>query len=657
MIPAPMNDPTAACRATLEGDLLTIATDRCERRWRVADGVLHALSFRALGREWFAPSTHAGTVPAPRPAGEARLVVARGRRCAVEEPSLTAELAVGATIYRFQAFPGLAGITVQVSGPQTTGAGVAGGAQPPEASGVEIDGGGAAIAADHDLLERFTFAPAHGLLSVVTLQDRTDVQDNLAGVEELRLTPVGELRRRGCLFAIEDPLTGAGLVLLKHAPLPHARPAPNPVDLFARHRDIALLGHGAGDTGEGYPWTVLAYTGGAAGRTAALHGMQRRFRPYVAGRDGRFLSNTWGDRNRDGRINEAFIGQEIAAAARLGVDVVQIDDGWERGTSANSVNRAKGGVWEGFWAADPQFWSPHPERFPRGLQPTAAAARAAGAGFGLWFAPDSAAEFANWERDAAVVLDLHRDHGVDYVKIDGVKALTKRGEGNLWRFFQRVLDGSAGAVVFDLDVTAEIRPGYFGMMPVGPLFVENRYTDWGKYWPHATLRNLWQLAHWIDPTRLRMELLNHTRNPAAYGDDPLAPARYRPAYLFATVMIANPLGWFEVSGLPSDYVAEVAALVRVWKEHRDRLHGGRIRPIGDTPSGASWTGFLSEDDDQALLIVLRERTANEHWHVALPAHLRRAEVLAGSAEIGVDADGLVLRIADQLDFAFIRVRR
>ena len=54
-----------------------------------------------------------------------------------------------------------------------------------------------------------------------------------------------------------------------------------------------------------------------------------------------------------------------------------------------------------------------------------------------------------------------------------------------------MLQESGGRVVFDLDVTAEIRPGYFGVPDVGPIFIENRYTDFHRYWPHqGTLRNL-----------------------------------------------------------------------------------------------------------------------------------------------------------------------
>ena len=59
--------------------------------------------------------------------------------------------------------------------------------------------------------------------------------------------------------------------------------------------------------------------------------------------------------------------------------------------------------------------------------------------------------------------------------------------------------------MFDLDVTAEIRPGYFGLPDIGTLFVENRYAKHCSWWPHQTLRNLWSLAEVVDPVRLRME--------------------------------------------------------------------------------------------------------------------------------------------------------
>jgi alpha-galactosidase len=101
-----------------------------------------------------------------------------------------------------------------------------------------------------------------------------------------------------------------------------------------------------------------------------------------------FLSNTWGDRSRDARINEQFMLREIAAAARLGVDVIQIDDGWQKGRSANSAGGK--GVWNGYWATDPECWTPDARRFPNELAPGVGAAGAKGMKFGLWYGPPPA---------------------------------------------------------------------------------------------------------------------------------------------------------------------------------------------------------------------------------------------------------------------------
>jgi alpha-galactosidase len=154
----------------------------------------------------------------------------------------------------------------------------------------------------------------------------------------------------------------------------------------------------------------------------ALQEYQRTLRPFMPGRDGLFLANTWGDRSRDARVNEEFMLREIEAGARLGVEVIQIDDGWQKGRTSNSAEA--GGVWNGFWAANENFWDVHPERFPNGLAPLIARARERGMQFGLWFAPDSSHHFANWQRDVVAILKLHRELGVNYFKIDGVKAET-----------------------------------------------------------------------------------------------------------------------------------------------------------------------------------------------------------------------------------------
>jgi alpha-galactosidase len=278
-------------------------------------------------------------------------------------------------------------------------------------------------------------------------------------------------------------------------------------------------------------------------------------------------------------------------------------------------------------------------------------------GFGLWFAPDSSNDFANWEKDAAVLINYYQRLGVRHVKVDGVKAHTKASEINLQKFFSRVRSETKGELSIDLDVTAEVRPGYFGAMQVGPLFLENRYSDWHSWFPHATLRNLWQLAWYVQSQRLRIEFLNPQRNQVKYGDDPLAPMRYPFDYPFATTLVANPLAWFEVSNLPQETAKPIADLAQVWRKHREELHTGIVLPIGDCPSGASWAGFCSRHDNSAQILIFRERTvkATTQLTLPLPAGEWKVERLAGNGE-AIWRDGrLHVAIPEPLNYLWVRL--
>lgn len=661
-------DDAGRCYASFANDRLIVGNALIERTWIVRHGRLWAERFedKRAGCQWIARPAEQASLVADGPAADGPLQFSSEvhRSSPVSTPSLRVTLSNRQVEYNLRIYPGAAGVEMQLVtsaagiGTSTAAAATAG------ASGVESDASQPAESQRQmsDVIDAFAIEPLHTRLTQVTLIDQTDVHDNLAAERSWLIGGAqGPIQRQGNLFWIERTISGEGLIFLKCCPLPHTRPVKSDADLLvAPDGLVALLGHGIDGGGEGYPAVVLSYQGGRIGRIRALQAWQRQVRRYEPKRDAKFLANTWGDRSRDGRINETFMAREIAAGRELGVDVVQIDDGWQRGTSANSVNRDKGGVWNGFWAADANFWDPHPERFPAGIAAITDRARQAGLKMGLWFAPDSSNDFANWHRDAAAVLRMHREWGVDYVKIDGVKAHTRAGERNLRRFFDTVLAESDGRVVFDLDVTAEVRPGYFGMMHTGPIFVENRYTDWHRYWPHRTLRNLWMLSHYIDPLRLRMEFLNNQRNAECYGDDPLAPSMYRPDYLFATVMFANPLGWFEISNLPPQWRQELAPLVTTWKAHREAIFSGTIIPIGHEPDGTQWTGFcsLAPDEKSAYVLVFRELAAGSDWWIdcaQLGLLPRTVRTLAGDGEATVDADGLRVKIPDPRRFALLHV--
>ncbi len=658
------------CYAHLTTDTLIVGTSRIERRWRIRSGRLYALSFldKRSGLDWIAagPSEQPSLVPPGVNAtipDAPTLQVTIDHASAVSLPSLLATLTIGTIEHRCRVFPGSASITLQLMMPATGAAGsTSASRQTDEPTGIEAAESSRPDRPAVDLIDCFTLRPGHFRLTQVTLLDQTDVHGNLAFEKSYYLEPAENLIELvGNLFFFDDVLSGEGIAFLKHAPLPHARPVKSAVDMDVRGaRDLSLIGHGTADGGEGYPLGVIAYSGGSAGRIAALHAYQRQYRPYVSGRDGLFQSNTWGDRSRDARITDAFIRAEIDAGARLGVDIVQVDDGWQSGKTSNWADNS-GGVWEGYWSVSKNFWQPNPKRFPNGLKPIIDAASAAGVKFGLWFSPDSADDFAHWDDDANTLLSFHRDLGVGHFKIDGVKAKTKAGEQNLMRLFDKVLQQTDGQVTFDLDVTAEIRPGYFGAMHVGPLFVENRYTDWRRYFPHHTLRTLWTLAHYIDPARLRMEFLNNARNADKYGDaDPLQPNRYRADYLFATIMFASPLGWFEVSNLPESFAQEAAPLIAEWKRHRDAIFNGRIVPIGDIPDGASWSGFVSAGDDSTHVLLFRGLNTPDEKSFELPPidpALRSVRKLGGDGVLRRSGAGVIAREIEPLRFGWFELRR
>ena len=322
----------------------------------------------------------------------------------------------------------------------------------------------------------------------------------------------------------------------------------------------------------------------------------------------RLMMNTWGDRSQDTKVNERFCLEELERAARLGITHFQIDDGWQEGKSPNSA-LAKGSFRD-IWA-NPDYWKPAADKYPSGLDPVVERARELGIEVGLWFNPSVQDDFAAWEKDADALLGLYRRYGIKVFKIDGLSIPTKRAETNLRRLFDRVGEESGGDVLFNLDATASRRGGYHMFNEYGNIFLENRYTDWGNYFPYRTLRNLWQLSRYVPAERIQVEFLNKWRNADKYAGDPFAPAGYGFDYLFATTMAGQPLAWLESSNLPEEAFA-IAPLVREYRAVAADFHAGIILPVGEEPSGRSWTGFQSlVSDAEGYLLLYREAAPSD----------------------------------------------
>lgn len=415
------------------------------------------------------------------------------------------------------------------------------------------------------MTEHIKHSGKHVRLRRVILHDKTDSCDSLVSDDVTYLYHRHEAYS-GNIFFLTDTLTKKSLVIVSESPVP--------IELRADYSDFEIV---EGD----YPVKTAYCDEGEEEHTAReLAGEHTLRTPFI-------MSNTWGDRSKDANVNEAFLREEILCAERLGADIVQIDEGWQDGK-----------------------WEPVSERFPSGFGALCDFTREHGINMGLWFVPDGEDGYANWNRDAETVLNLYRRFGVKYFKIDGVDLEGLPAEKNFVSFCDKIIKESAGNIVLNMDITNDRRLGYLYRPDFGTLFVENRYTDWGNYYPHNTLRNLWQLSRFIPAGKMQFELLNPTRNRDKYPpDDILAPANYHADYLFACVMVSNPLIWMEMQHLPQDESERLSGIIRVWKQYRDDFR--EVIPRGSCPDGFSLTGFEIRGERHNYYIGIRENSERD----------------------------------------------
>ena len=467
-------------------------------------------------------------------------------------------------------------------------------------------------ASSNAVLDRLSLGGMHWHAKAVEFWDVTDWNNNL--VTERDIISYRKTGLRGNLLFLRNGEDGNGLWFLKEAPCSSVQLAYRGSDFIADFGSFAVTGLGIGpedidaqEWTKAYSCVVGVYGPGELSALTSLRSYQKNIRRHIGTRDEMVMMNTWGDRSQDTKVNEAFCLAELEKAARLGITHFQIDDGWQVGKSPNSA-LAKGSfknIWD-----NPDYWTPDPVKYPHGLTPIVEKGRELGIEICLWFNPSVQNDFADWEKDAAAITALYKEYGIRTFKIDGLAIPSKTAETNLRRLFDKVLADTDNQVMFNLDATAGRRGGYHMFNEYGNIFLENRYTDWQNYYPYWTLRNLWQLSKYVPAEKMQIEFLNKWRNAGKYGDDPFAPARYDFGYLFAISMAGQPLAWMEASNLPEEAFS-LGSLVSEYRKVQEDFHNGVILPIGEEPSGRSWTGFQSISDDRSgYVLVFRESSGD-----------------------------------------------
>ena len=471
----------------------------------------------------------------------------------------------------------------------------------------------------------------HLSLCAYRLHDITDHFDYLVEEKRYQTGHRSEAGFSGNLISLENNVLNKGLLLGRMGPTPEANFTKRvPHDFYWKDRvGLAVYGRGTDESIEGFELESypLCLTWGPSAD------LPRLFREYYRSnmqpevlKNKISLANTWGDRNQDKTLKEAFVLEEMSALQVSGIDGLMLDDGCQKGTTQNSALNPSG-LWEGYHNADPDFWTLHSEKFPGGFGALLDASQLNKKHLALWFSPDSSNDFENWEKDAEILSSLYREKGVRYFKLDGIKFRTRAGESNFGKFLKRLQEVSSGEIVPVLDVTSEIRQGFFREVEHGILFLENRYTDWGNYYPYRTLRNVWQLSRWIPLQRLHIEFLNPDRNEHKYEGDPLAPSRYSISYLFAVTMLGHPLAWMEVQHLNDERKQELAEVIHWCKTVEKDWLNADIEPIGELPNGVSWSGFVVHSKEKTGILLFRDLTQETTFSFSLEDSVLKSPAL------------------------------
>ena len=472
----------------------------------------------------------------------------------------------------------------------------------------------------------------HVMIHVTELVDFTDVHNNVVFKhDELMFHAPWYNPLKGQFFVFDDYVEKEAFMLVKEAPCAFGRFCDSDQDAnFHKNERAYVKGFGVDFSGvKQFNHDIQLYnvTIGVGKADKLLSDYKKYYRnEWKDGDKGTFtMSNTWGDRNGDSRICEEFMLKEAEAGGKIGVDIIQLDDGWQKGLTANSrfVKKEKGeGVWgSGYYDTDPDFWMPAPHKFPSGFDKISDAIIENGAHVGLWFSPDFANDYENVDKDIETVVELHDKYHVKFFKIDGVNIINSTIGTKLLHFVKEIYKRTNNDINLDMDITGnQKRWGHLFNKHLGNLFLENRYAKnhpsrpgTYTYFPYSTLRNLWQLSEMIPAQRFQIEMPNRLLGIGSYKEnDILAPMNYTQDYLFAITMFACPLLWTEMSNLEKDDLETLAKITKIHKSIKKDLANLDVKPIGQEPFGVNFTGFTALDEKgKGYVLLFRDCTKSD----------------------------------------------
>ncbi len=404
-------------------------------------------------------------------------------------------------------------------------------------------------------------------------------------------------------------------------------------------------------------WMVLSR--GSEDRMALdIKIMDRMRYPIDPQHDMYIMANTWGSaaEKRDSQIaaREDNILTEIESQADLGIDVQQIDDGWQ-GFDYDDWRPVPGNTLRPQDEAYSIYQSDTCPVYPNGWKKVRDTAAAKGMVLGLW---------AAWKISAADLIWNFDNGGFRYFKLDFANLKTMEDYDGLMGKARELILHSKHTARINWDVTEKApRVGYFSGREYGSIYLENRkpvQPAKAVYTPYLVLRDAWHVSRYLNLNKFQVTVQNNARVDRQASDAYLYPYDYT----VAQTLMGSPIFFQETRHYSDDAREQIRPLLAVYRQHRAAMYQGYVFPIGDKPDNKSWSGFqcYMPGEPQGYLTVFRQLENPDATH-AMPlkfleagTRLKLTDLMSGgSRELTLGAGGTAeLTIDRAAGFKFLK---
>lgn len=346
---------------------------------------------------------------------------------------------------------------------------------------------------------------------------------------------------------------------------------------------------------------IIPYNGNELDGNLSLKQFDRLRYPIDPDRDIYIMANTWG--TEDLRppclhaAREQNVLEELESVADLGIDVLQIDDGWQTpewlpAASARQVQRGKEALAEfGDYPVYPEGWSRVREKAER-----------LGVSLGLWAAWTAPQE----------ALQLNYDQGnFKYFKLDFAHLDTKDRFDDLTQKARELIKHTGHTAAVNWDVTEiATRMGFFCGREYGNIYLENRKINTVRnpvlYVPYKVLNDAWNLSKYVNLNKFQVTVQNIDH---VVSDTPTDAAEHNHEYVVGIALMSSPIFFQETRYYEPPARQCIRELLKVYKKHRLAMYQGYVFPIGNEPDNFSWTGFQNHNpkSGSGYLTIFRER--------------------------------------------------